>query len=227
MFKRPHHQAIATVLQALDADVLEEAACFFGGGTAITLLLDEYRESVDIDLLCASQGGYRLLRNRIVEEISTIFAQPVRQIGQVKRDQYGIRTRVAVGETIIKFEIIREARIPLSGTRHPQLGVPTLDPISLYASKLLANADRGLDTSTLSRDAIDLAMMICAWGPIPPQAWNLARAAYGDHLLSAFTASVMRLQDQRYLTACLHAMAMDPANAPAIAEALAGQTLPS
>ena len=227
MFKRPHHQAIAAVLQALDADFLDEAVCFFGDGTAITLLLGEYRESVDIDFLCASQAGYRLLRNRIVEKVSTIFAQPIPQIGHLRRDHYGIRTRVAVGASVIKFEIIREARIPLSGMRHPQLGVPTLDPVSLYASKLLANADRGVDTSTLSRDAIDLAMMIRAWGPIPPQAWELAGAAYGAHLVSAFQGSVTRLQDRSYLLGCLAAMAMDPQDAPPIAEALARQALPS
>jgi len=227
MFKRPHHQAIAAVLQALDADFLDEAACFFGGGTAITLLLGEYRESVDIDFLCASQDGYRLLRNRIVDEIAPLFTHPIRQMGHVKRDQYGIRTRVAVGETTIKFEIIREARIPLSGARHPQLGVPTLDAVSLYASKLLANADRGLDRSTLSRDAIDVAMMIRAWGPIPPQAWGLAGAAYGEHLVSAFRGSVAKLQDRSYLLGCLAAMAMDPQDAPPIAAALAGQPLAS
>jgi hypothetical protein len=107
MFKRAPHQAIATVLQALDADFLEEAACFFGGGTAITLLLGEYLESVDIDFLCASQDGYRLLRNRIVEQIAPIFTQSIQQVGHVRRDQYGIRTRVAVGASTIKFEIIR------------------------------------------------------------------------------------------------------------------------
>ncbi|MFY8107258.1 MAG: nucleotidyl transferase AbiEii/AbiGii toxin family protein [Elstera sp.] len=227
MFKRPHHQAIGAVLQALDADLLEQAACFFGGGTAITLLLGEYRESVDIDFLCASQDGYRLLRNRIIEEIAPIFIRSIQQVGHVRRDQYGIRTRVAIGASIIKFEIIREARIPLVGARPGVLGVPTLDPVSLYASKLLANADRGLDSSTLSRDAIDLAMMIRAWGAIPVQAWDVARAAYGDHLLTAFSASVTRLQDQGYVALCLKGMAMDPAEGPAIAEALGRQTLPS
>ncbi|MEH0072719.1 nucleotidyl transferase AbiEii/AbiGii toxin family protein [Pannonibacter sp. Pt2-lr] len=37
----------------------------FGGGTAIVLQLDEYRESVDIDFLCASQEGYRLIRQAV------------------------------------------------------------------------------------------------------------------------------------------------------------------
>lgn len=62
MFKRPHHQTIAKILNAFDADILADAECYFSGGTAIALELNEYRESVDIDFLCASQDGYRKLR---------------------------------------------------------------------------------------------------------------------------------------------------------------------
>jgi hypothetical protein len=51
MFKRPHHQRIARVLAALDADLLHRHACWFGGGTCIALKQGEYRESVDIDFL--------------------------------------------------------------------------------------------------------------------------------------------------------------------------------
>lgn len=51
MFKRPHHQRIAKVLEALDAAVLAGYGVFFGGGTAIALRYGEYRESVDIDFL--------------------------------------------------------------------------------------------------------------------------------------------------------------------------------
>ena len=51
MFERPHHQRIAHVLAALDADALRQHACLFGGGTCIALRYGEYRESVDIDFL--------------------------------------------------------------------------------------------------------------------------------------------------------------------------------
>lgn len=37
----------------------------------------------------------------------------------------------------------------------------------LFAEKLLANADRSADRAMYSRDAIDLGMMIAAWGPPP------------------------------------------------------------
>ncbi|WP_255343899.1 nucleotidyl transferase AbiEii/AbiGii toxin family protein [Methylibium sp. T29-B] len=51
MFERPHHRRIATILAALDADVLVANDCLFGGGTAMALRYGEYRESVDIDFL--------------------------------------------------------------------------------------------------------------------------------------------------------------------------------
>jgi len=62
MFERPHHQRIARVLQALDADLLRQHGCLFGGGTCITLRFGEYRESVDMDFLISNPTGYRELR---------------------------------------------------------------------------------------------------------------------------------------------------------------------
>lgn len=57
MFQRAHHNSALDALHGLDGNLLAKAHCFFGGGTAITLALGEYRESVDIDFLCASKVG--------------------------------------------------------------------------------------------------------------------------------------------------------------------------
>lgn len=57
MFERPHHQRIAQVLRALNAPLLRENQCLFGGGTAIALRYGEYRESVDIDFLVSGVAG--------------------------------------------------------------------------------------------------------------------------------------------------------------------------
>lgn len=65
MFERPHHQRIHEVLLALDAPLLREHRCYFGGGTAIALTLGEYRESVDMDFLVSDLDGYRALRARV------------------------------------------------------------------------------------------------------------------------------------------------------------------
>lgn len=126
MFDRPHHNAIATVLHALDAHLLLRAEAWFGGGTAIVLNLGEYRESVDIHFLCASQDGYRLLREATfggsLEKI-TLPGSGVAQLREVRADLYGIRTQIEVDGTRIKFEIVREARITLAGGMDIRLGV--------------------------------------------------------------------------------------------------------
>lgn len=59
MFKREHHQKISEVLKRLDAKILADHACYFGGGTAIALMHGEYRESVDIDFLVSDLDKYR------------------------------------------------------------------------------------------------------------------------------------------------------------------------
>lgn len=79
---------------------------------------------------------------------------------EVRRDQYGIRSVWGVEGVPIKFEIVSEGRIAIDGKHHPQLGVPTLNTESLFAEKLLANADRWADASVLSRDMIDVGFML-------------------------------------------------------------------
>jgi hypothetical protein len=37
MFKRSHHQKIGSILLGINADLLRELNCYFGGGTAIAL----------------------------------------------------------------------------------------------------------------------------------------------------------------------------------------------
>ena len=61
LFRRQHHNDILCALRCLNGSLLLDAECYFGGGTAIVLNIDEYRESVDIDFLCASQEGYTAL----------------------------------------------------------------------------------------------------------------------------------------------------------------------
>lgn len=70
MFERSHHQRIEKILHAFNCDLLSQTRCYFGGGTAIVLSLAEYRESLAIDFLCASNEGYRLLRNTISQTAS-------------------------------------------------------------------------------------------------------------------------------------------------------------
>jgi Nucleotidyl transferase AbiEii toxin, Type IV TA system len=226
MFKRPHHQRIAQVLAALDSALLEQAQCYFAGGTAIVLLLDEYRESLDIDFLCASNAGYRLLRNTVTHELGPLLTQPIRHLREVRADRYGIRTTLEVDGVPIKLEIVSEGRIAIEGGFDPVLKVPTLSRIDMFAEKLLANADRGQDKSVMSRDIIDLAMMMAQWGPIPLPAWEKAELAYGAHLGRAYAQALALVRDEDYLAGCLRKMQMDVGLAGRVLQVLMDYSVP-
>ncbi len=210
LFEREHHLRIAAVLKVLDGALLSSLHCYFGGGTAIALLCDEYRESVDIDFLVSDPSGYRELRQRLKEEgFGTITLEEVRQTRDLRLDQYGLRTFLEVGGVEIKFEIIREARIDLDDEGAELCGIRTLSRLDMVASKMLANSDRWGDTSACSRDLIDLAMLA------PDSALVLAAiektgAAYGEDsirsdLHRAFEA--LRQKPHR-LEACMESMKM-------------------
>ena len=229
MFKRPHHQRVARILDALNVPLLTEAACYFGGGTAIVLLLNEYRESVDVDLLCASHEGYRTLRNAVNENsLGPLLTQALPLARAVRADRYGIRTFLMVDDVPIKFEIVREDRIPLQAQIHPGIPILTLSQVDMFAEKLLANTDRWADRSTTSRDIIDLAMMVHHWGPIPPSAWLKVEDAYGASARRAFVKAQELLADEAHLAECLRKMSMEARWADDIRLALrACETMPA
>ncbi len=215
-FKRPRHLAVDKVLHALDADLLTRAHAYFAGGTAVSLALGEYRESLDIDFLCASQDGYRLLRERIfhagldgIMREGAVEAENITIRREARADQYGIRAQLVVDDVPIRLELVRETRIDLSADPGAEHAVPVLSRADLYCEKLLANADRGDDRSTHLRDLIDLTRMIQAWGPIPEGAWQKARRAYGSTVDDAYARSVVAFRDPVRLEACLKALGID------------------
>jgi len=186
LFKREHHTRIATVLQSLDVDLLAEQGCLFGGGTAIVLAHNEYRESVDIDFLVSNRAGYQFLRHSLTEKGLQAITRPGVQLNSIRNfraDQYGIRTMLEVGGVEIKFEIIFEARIKLEKPSADQkiCGVSALTPLDMAATKLLANSDRWSDDSVYSRDLIDLAMVGLSRGGLNA-AIKKAFDAYGESI---------------------------------------------
>lgn len=160
-FERLHHQNVLTALRSLNGDFLSEAQCFFGGGTQLAMTYGEYRESRDMDFLCSSRKGFRLLREQVSQNsLGGLERQRLSLAREVRADRDGIRTFIDVNGARIKFEIVLEARIDLAGELDPDLKVPVLEIECAIAEKLLANADRGLDESTLSRDLVDLAFIV-------------------------------------------------------------------
>jgi hypothetical protein len=213
-FERPLHREVLKQLQRLNAPLLAECGCFFGGGTRIVLELGEYRESRDVDFLCADQAGYRRVRETITERsLGEIAAKPLALAREVRADQYGIRTRLGEGEAALKFEIVREARIDLTDVQVSGLPVRCLSRPSCFAEKFLANADRGLDRSTLSRDLVDLAFMLRAWDP--EEAWSGYRAAcdaYGKEIPRKLAGALEMLADRSYRARVIEALTIaDPA----------------
>lgn len=180
VFQRPEHRIIATLLHGMDADFLSKSCRYFGGGTAIVLHHGEYRLSMDVDFLCSDREGYRDLRMAATEAGATaFFADSVETLRPFIADQYGIRGLFALEGQRIKFEIVREARIDLTGEKSSLVSVPTLTIADQFAEKLMANADRGLDRSVAYRDAIDLGFLSMAEGAIPAAAVAKAESAYG------------------------------------------------
>lgn len=219
--KKAHHQRIAAILSRMNADVLEEADCVFGGGTSIALQINEFRLSTDIDFLCASQEGYRMLRGLIgqysMTGLSQLFIEPVTQIREVRADRYGIRSVLEFDGTPVKFEIVREDRIDLDPPREKLHGVPLITREDAFAEKLLANSDRWGDVSVLSRDVLDIAAMIQAWGNIPIGAENKVYRAYGSTVLADLQLAAQRLLEKPgYREKAFTELAIDLKDQPAI-----------
>jgi len=213
MFERPHHQKIAHVLKALDADRLSSYRCYFGGGTSIALRFGEYRESVDIDFLISDPAGYRELRHLLtgsqgLKPITRASTQPLLLVRDIRADQYGIRTIVQMDGQKIKFEIVREARIDLEtpGLRDQICSVSTMTTLDLATSKLLANSDRYADDSVFSRDLIDLGMMDLSRKELCG-ALEKAEQAYGPSVTRDLTRAIECLQGRKgWLDRCMLAM---------------------
>lgn len=211
MFKRAHHQRIARQLAGFNRSLLAAAHCYFGGGTAITLQLDEYRESQDIDFLCSSRDGFRLLRETVTQQsLGDLLTSPADYRRSVRSERDKISTFLVVDDVPIKVEFLLDINLDIEGVHLPEFPVPVVSRNDLFAEKLLANADRGLDRSFLSRDLIDLSMMEKGWGPMPAEAWARAVAAYGQQQISRSLEQTARLiGDRNYLAGCLKLMRME------------------
>ncbi len=211
-FRRPHHRAVAALLAAMDPMFLSRAECWFGGGTQIALSLDEYRESRDIDFLCSSRAGFRLLRESVTENsLGALARKPIALARELRIDRDGIRGFLKHADARIKLEIVLEARIDLAGSLDKRLGVPVLSLECVTAEKFLANADRGLDTSTGSRDVIDLAFLAVAHGfeALSP-GLKMAESAYGSEVRRRLGAALELFRMKRaYAGECARTLGIE------------------
>lgn len=180
-FKLKRHNQILRILNSLNYQVFQDNNAYFGGGTLITLLYNEYRQSNDIDFICSvGLSGYKNLRSLIFDQgYKSLFSDLNHlSIGRSTTDQYGIRMLIEIDDILIKTEIIAEARFKLESPRYFQwTTIPCLSCNDVITSKLLANSDRYPDHSVLSRDLIDLAILRCN-STFSASAINKAEQAY-------------------------------------------------
>ena len=209
MFERPRHRAIAHLLSSLDAGLLREMNCWFGGGTAMVMRFGEWRESSDIDMLISDWPSYKTLRERVsTEGIGAIGA--VESVRETVTDRYGIRTLLQSDAGPVKFEIIHEGRIELDVPCDADTvgDIATLTTADMVASKLLANDDRWADSALVSRDLIDLALL-----PATEADWTRghakAVAAYGT-MIDAWLGKAIETALERpgWLKRCTHELQM-------------------
>lgn len=153
----------------------------FWRGTQLVLEFGEYRQSQDIGFLCPFGQGYTQLRRAIFDSgYGTLFVDRagLQFPHDIRADQYGIRFPIQTEAYLIRFEIVAEGRIALeSPQQFDWCPVACLSRVDAIAEKLLANSDRGADTSTFARDLIDLAMLRVQ-APFPSTAIVKAEAAY-------------------------------------------------
>jgi len=129
---------------------------------------------------------------------------------ELRADQYGLRTLVQMDGVAIKLEIVHEARIALDapGADDAVCGVPTLTPLDMAASKLLANSDRWADDAVYSRDLIDLAMLQPSRALLR-RAIDKAATAYGQSIQADLAKAITRLRERPgRLEACRLALRM-------------------
>lgn len=180
------------------------------------MLYGEYRESVDIDFLVSDVTSYRELRQLLtgaggIAAVIREDAEPLKQLREMRADQYGIRTILQVNEMPIKLEIVLEGRIELAPPDPSKLlcGIATLTPLDMATSKLLANSDRWADDGVFNRDIIDLAMMTPSLALLR-EAVEKAGTAYGKAVLADLIQAVDRLQNRpAWLERCMQAMGME------------------
>lgn len=213
MFKREHHIRIATILQALDSQVLDANKCLFGGGTAIVLSHDEYRESMDVDFLVSDLAGYRALRLLLTggkgAQALARNGMELTQVQDIRADQYGIRTLLKAADSEIKFEIVYEARIQLEESHDRICGVSILTTLDMATSKLLANSDRWSDDGVFSRDLIDLAMLELSRAELN-RAIDKAAEVYGQSVKRDLTKAIDALASRKgRLETCMTALKVD------------------
>lgn len=203
-----HHQIIESALKNFNADFFCANNIVFGGGTRIALELNEFRESIDIDLLCPNRESYRSVREQVNNvSLGALVKQDFTYLREIRADRDAVRTIIKCEGTTIKLEFVSFDNYELTSCMDSnKFPIPFLDQTSCFYTKLLANADRMLVEP--HKDLFDILAMYKVWGSVPTEAIKLAEKHYGKNVIIPS------------LIEALHAIIANPAEYEKIAKTL-------
>ncbi len=208
-YKRDHHNKINSALHNFNDIFLTEHNIIFGGGTRIAMEIDEYRESIDVDIICPNLPSYKAARSEITNiSLGKLVKEEFKYLREIRADRYAIRTFIEIDNTPVKIEIISFADYRLNSLINTDIfPIPYLDKSSCYITKLLANADRALQPPY--KDIIDIIVMHMQWGEIPEEAWREAHRHYGNIPSQQLTTALEHLlQNKKHYISQAESMGM-------------------
>ena len=181
MWHREQHKKIQHLLDLLNTSFLKENNILFGGGTRISLEIDEYRVSTDADFICIG-NAYRVIRNELhCTDFGRLFTRVPEFARETRADRYAVRMAPIIDGTPLKLEFIAFDRPQLSQSIDQSLGIASLAHKDCFTLKLMALADR---TTLPLKDYWDILAMRERWGKIPESSFRTAREEYGEKCIT-------------------------------------------
>lgn len=155
--------------------------------------LHEFRESVDIDLICPTTESYRAVRETVTQQtLGSLVRGPLNYAREVRVTRDKLSTAIGL-EVPVKLEVINFANWNIGIEDSPIVAVPVVDREACFAMKLTAANDRGM--AEPYKDVVDLIAMQRWWGSIPAAAIREAQRHYGSKVVDKAEAAIRHFDD--------------------------------
>lgn len=204
--KKEYFKKVKRFIKNLQEKIFLENQIYFGGGSAIALKYDEFRFSKDLDFLSSSKNGFYQLKNRIREDgISYLLKnEELIKVIDCKTNNYKITILLEMEETPLKIEILHTLDFKIEGDFNKELNIPQLSINDMFAQKISACIDRGLDKNTYGRDLLDLCVLLDKNKTINNDVLDNIENIYGKNFYKTLLQVYeMLILDEKYYEECL------------------------